>query len=234
MRWPPLLAALAVALTALGAARAGDPGQGAAVWVDAGCGSCHAFAKAGSTGSAAGNAPNLDRWLVPDAMHVGLPVDQFAYRRIYFGGRGMPAFGTTLGAQELDDLVSFVAGHPFTAPAGTPAPLAPLPAPPPLVTATPKTVARWTKQERLPKQAVAGATLFAKTGCLSCHTYLGSGKSRRGGGDLSKIGAAGKSAAWFRRYVARPYAYGNTLMPTYADLTPAQLARLSAFLAASR
>ena len=233
MRWQPLLAVLAVALAVLGVARAGDPGQGAAVWVDAGCGTCHAFAKAGSTGSAAGNAPNLDRWLIPDAMHVGLPVDTFAYRRIYSGGRGMPAFGTTLGAQDLDDLVSFVAGHPFTAPAGTPAPLPPLPAPPPLVTASPKTVARWTKQARLPKQAVAGATLFAKTGCLSCHTYLGSGERRRGAADLSRAGST-HTAAWFRRYVARPYAFGNTLMPTYADLTPAQLARLGAFLAASR
>jgi len=37
-----------------------------------------------------------------------------------------------------------------------------------------------------------------------------------------------------RRYVAQPYAFGNTLMPTYADLTAAQLHDLAAFLVASR
>ncbi len=212
---------------------AGDPAHGAAVWVDAGCGACHAFAKAGSTGSPTSYAPNLDRWLEPDAARLGLPVDIFAYRRIFYGGRGMTAFGTTLSAQDLDDLVSFVAGHPFTAPAGGAQPVPPLPAPPPLVTASARTVARWSQLARLPTRAARGATLFAKTGCLSCHTYLGSGTRRRDAHDLSSIGSKGVAVAWFQRYVARPYRFGNTLMPTYADLETGQLASLAAFLAAS-
>ncbi|HXY16925.1 MAG TPA: c-type cytochrome [Gaiellaceae bacterium] len=212
----------------------GDPTQGAAVWVDAGCGACHAFARAGSTGQSTGNAPNLDRWLAPDAARLKLPVDLFAYRRIYYGGRGMTAYGTTLNTLDLDDLVSFVAGHPFTPPAGPTAPVPPLPAPPPLVTASARTVAKWSLAAHLPARAASGAALFAKIGCLSCHTYLGSGTRRRGAPDLSRIGSKGLALGLVRRYLARPYAFGNTLMPAYADLDPSQLASLAAFLAASR
>lgn len=213
---------------------AGDPARGALVWVNAACGTCHAFSKAGSTGQPGGTAPNLDRWLVPNARRVGLPVALFAYRRIVWGGRGMLAYGTTLSAEELDDLVSFVTGRPFSAPAGGTTPVRPLPAPPPPVTVPAKTVARWSKLERLPKTASQGAAVFAKTGCLSCHTYLGSGKRLRGGADLSRIGAKGKSAAYFRRYVAQPYRFGNNLMPSYTDLGAGELGKLAAFLAASR
>jgi len=212
---------------------AGDPADGAAVWLNAGCGACHAFTKAGSTGQPSGNAPNLDRWLQPDAARLGLTVDSFAYRRIFYGGRGMTAYGTTLSAQDLDDLVSFVAGHRFTAPAGGTQPVPPLPAPPPLVTASAKTVAAWSKTARLPTRAAKGAALFAKTGCLSCHTYLGSGTRRRGAPDLSAIGRKGQTASWFQRYVAQPYAFGNNLMPAYADLGTGQLRSLATFLAAS-
>ena len=228
------MAAVAALLAGAAPARAGDPAHGASVWIDAGCGACHAFTKAGSTGSASSDAPDLDRWLRTDAARVGLAADLFAYRRIYYGGRGMTAYGTTLGAQDLADLVSFVAGDDFSAPAGAVAPVPALPAPPPLVTASAKTVAGWKKAARLPTKAAPGATLFAKVGCLSCHRYLGAGKRQRGAHDLSAIGATGKTAAWFRRYVAAPYASGNTLMPAYADLGAKQLGRLAAFLAASR
>ena len=213
---------------------AGDPAQGAQVWITAGCGACHAFAKAGSTGQTTGDAPDLDRWLAPDAARSKLSVGLFAYRRITWGGRGMTAYGTTLGAQELDDLVSFVSGRPFSAPAGAVAPVAALPAPPPLVTAPARTVAKWAKTAKLPKKALAGAKLFATAGCLSCHTYLGSGKRKRGAPDLSRAGGKGRSLAWLRRYVARPTALGNTLMPTYADLGAGRLQSLAVFLAASR
>ena len=233
-------AAVILALGGGGPARAGsafaagDPAQGAQVWISAGCGACHAFAKAGSTGQTAGDAPDLDRWLAPDAARSRVSVQLFAYRRIYWGGRGMTAYGTTLSAQELDDLVSFVSGRPFSAPAGAVAPVAALPAPPPLVTAPARTVAKWAKTAKLPKKAAQGAAVFAKTGCLSCHTYLGSGTRKRGAPDLSRAGRKGRSLAWLRRYIARPYTLGNTLMPMYADLGASRLQSLAAFLAASR
>lgn len=214
--------------------RAGDPARGAVVWISAGCGACHAFAKAGSTGLPSSTAPDLDRWLEPDAARLHLPVELFVYRRVFYGGRGMGAFGTTLGAEKLDDLVAFVVGRPFTAPAGAVSPVAPLPAPPPLVTASARAVARWSTTARLSRRAAQGAALFARVGCLSCHRYLGSGKRRRGAPDLSREGVKRRSAAWLRRYVARAYTFGNSRMPAYADLTASRLARLAAFLTASR
>jgi mono/diheme cytochrome c family protein len=236
----PVLAAALVVCTGSALARAGsrlqagDPARGAAVWVSAGCGACHAFARAGSTGLPSSTAPDLDRWLEPDAARLHLPVEVFAYRRIFYGGRGMGAFGTTLGSEELDDLVAFVVGRPFTAPAGAVSPVPPLPAPPPLVKAPARAVARWSTTARLPKRAAQGAALFATIGCLSCHTYLGNGVRRRGAPDLSREGVKRRSASWLRRYVARAYTFGNARMPAYADLTATRLSRLAAFLAASR
>ena len=214
--------------------RASDAARGELVWLTSGCGACHAFSKAGSTGLKNSTAPNLDRYLVPNARRVKLPVELFAFSRVYWGGRGMSAYGWTLSAQEIDDLVSFVVGKPFSAPSEGVARVRPLPVPPPLVTAPAATVARWVKLERLPRRAAQGAALFAKTGCLSCHTYLGSGTRRLRAPDLGSIGSTGRSARSFRQYVARPYRYGNDLMPSYADLSTSSLDRISAFLAASR
>jgi mono/diheme cytochrome c family protein len=232
------VAAVAFAVIHLGSARsetavvAGNPTAGAALWVDNGCGACHAFAKAGSTVSA-GVAPNLDRWLAPDAARLKVSVDLLTYRRIVYGGGGMTAYVATLSADDIDNLVSYVTGHDFTAPAGGVAPLPALPPPPPVVTASRRTVARWVRSAHIPRSAVPGATLFARVGCLSCHTYLGSGTRRRGAPDLSHVGQGRESAAWFRTYVAHAYTYGNVLMPSYADLGT-QLRSLAAFLKASR
>ncbi len=232
------VAAVAFAVIQLGSARSGtvvataNPAAGAAVWVDNGCGACHTFAKAGSTAKW-GDAPNLDRWLAPDAARLKVSVDLLTYRRVLYGGGGMTAYVGAIGADDLDNLVSFVTGHNFTAPAGSVAPLPALPPPPPLVTASRRTVARWVRAAHIPRSAVPGARLFASVGCLSCHTYLGSGTRRRGAPDLSHVGRKKTSAAWFRKYVARPYTYGNALMPSYADLGT-KLKGLAAFLKASR
>ncbi len=216
------------------AATAGDPARGALVWLTSGCGACHAFSKTGSTGVKDSTAPNLDRYLVPHARRVKLPVELFVFSRVYWGGRGMSAQGWALSTQEIDDLVSFVVGKPFSAPSEGVARVRPLPVQPPLVTVRAATVARWVKAERLPRRAAQGAALFAKTGCLSCHTYLDSGTRRLRAPDLGSIGRTGRSARSFRRYVARPYASGNTLMPSYADLGTSALDRIAAFLVASR
>jgi mono/diheme cytochrome c family protein len=216
------------------AAGDGDPARGGLVWTSNACGSCHAFSRAGSSGARGANAPNLDRYLVPDARRAKLSTGLFTFARVYWGGRGMSAYGTALSTQELEDLVSFVIATPFSAPSERVAPVPPLPPPPPLVTASSATVARWAKLARLPSRAAQGAALFAKLGCLSCHTYLGSGMRRRGAPDLSKAGLEGRSSRFFVDYVARPYRRGNNLMPTYADVSSGALARIAAFLVASR
>src|SRR5437016_9693228 len=52
-------------------------------------------------------------------------------------------------------------------------------------------VPKWSKKEGFAgnAQAVAGAKLFAVSGCTACHTYLGTGSSNLGAPDLTNIGS---------------------------------------------
>jgi cytochrome c553 len=84
-------------------------------------------------------------------------------------------------------------------------------------------------------QAVAGARIFARAGCLTCHTYLGEGTSNLGAPDLTAIGrASNRSAAGFAAYVANPAKFGDEVMPRFARLGRANVRNLGAFLAASK
>jgi menaquinol-cytochrome c reductase cytochrome b/c subunit len=96
-------------------------------------------------------------------------------------------------------------------------------------------VPSWAEQQGFTgdKQATAGATLFAQSGCLNCHTYLGQGGGLLGAPDLSSIGAT-NDAKFFVQYLTNPAAYGNTVMGSYAYLGADNLASLGAFLAASK
>jgi hypothetical protein len=84
------------------------------------------------------------------------------------------------------------------------------------------------------KQAVAGATIFASSGCTACHTYLGTGSSNLGAPDLSAIGSSGRGVQGFANYVADPSKFGNNVMPKFASLGQAKLLQLGAFLNASK
>jgi menaquinol-cytochrome c reductase cytochrome b/c subunit len=83
------------------------------------------------------------------------------------------------------------------------------------------------------KAAVAGAKLFAVSGCLNCHTYLGQGAGNLGAPDLSAVGQT-SDAAYFVQYLNNPAAFGNTVMGSYSYLGAANLANLGAFLEASK
>jgi cytochrome c oxidase subunit 1 len=75
----------------------GDAAAGATVFEASGCGGCHAFAPAGSTGAV---GPALD----------GTQLTEEQLRTTIAEGRGgMPAFGDRLSEQELADVVAFVA-----------------------------------------------------------------------------------------------------------------------------
>jgi cytochrome c551 len=78
---------------------AGDPAKGKQVFASAGCGSCHTFSEAGSSGSV---GPNLDD-LGPSFDTV---VDQ-----VTNGGGGMPAFKDQLTEQQIRDVAAFVSGQ---------------------------------------------------------------------------------------------------------------------------
>ena len=79
-----------------GAATEGDPASGKKVFASAGCGGCHTFSAAGSTGTV---GPNLD--------DASVDVDA-AVQQVKNGGGGMPAFGDRLSDQEIADVAAFV------------------------------------------------------------------------------------------------------------------------------
>jgi mono/diheme cytochrome c family protein len=79
-----------------GGAAEGDPAAGKDVYASAGCGSCHAFADAGSTGTV---GPDLDQSSVEfDA----------AVTQITDGGGGMPPFGGQLSDEDIANVAAYV------------------------------------------------------------------------------------------------------------------------------
>ena len=83
------------------------------------------------------------------------------------------------------------------------------------------------------QQAEAGATLFAETGCLQCHTYLGQGAGNLGAPDLSEIGQS-NDQEFFVRFLTNPAAFGNQVMGSYSYLGQENLEALGTFLEASK
>ena len=69
---------------------------------------------------------------------------------------------------------------------------------------------------------------------MNCHTYLGAGSSNLGAPDLSEIGASGMTAEDFAAYVANPADFGNTVMPSFANLGEENLRLLGIFLSESK
>jgi menaquinol-cytochrome c reductase cytochrome b/c subunit len=84
------------------------------------------------------------------------------------------------------------------------------------------------------KDAVAGATVFASSGCTACHTYLGTGSSNLGAPDLSAIGKGGQGPQFFSNYVTDPSKFGNNVMPKFGALGDEKLRQLGEFLSASK
>jgi mono/diheme cytochrome c family protein len=209
----------------------GSPARGAAVFQARQCWSCHALDAAGSSGK---SGPDLDRWLGPHAAQMRISVEELTARRIAYGGTGMPSFARDLSAAELADLVAFVVGRPVSVALGGLSPLPASPSPPPETNAKPKAIAGWVTRKKLRGEAARGAAVFGRQGCLSCHRYMGSGRSRFGGPELSNGSSAGRSAAATVAYLRAPARFGNRLMPGYDDLGSRDLRSIAEFLAASR
>lgn len=98
------LLALAFLALATGCGGGDDSGSssnsaGGKVYADAGCGSCHTFKAAGSTGTV---GPNLDE---------EAPSLDEAARKVKSGGGGMPSFEGDLSEQEIRDVAGFVSGE---------------------------------------------------------------------------------------------------------------------------
>lgn len=226
--------------TARGAAApaAGSPSAGRAVFLQLGCGGCHALA-ADATFPTTG-PPLTPEGLAERARSVGKPLGAFVAEAIvspdadiapgYVSGVMRPFKGLT--RTQLDDLVSFLIGAPYTSPPPK------LPANPVAAcTARPScraTVARWVKVAHLPATAVPGAKIVASVGCLSCHRYLGTGV-RGPGPDLTREGLRGRSAAELLRRLRCPACVRKgSVMPSFAALGDANLRSVVTFLRASR
>ena len=91
-------------------------------------------------------------------------------------------------------------------------------------------VGEWTQTQGLSEEGAQGATLFAESGCMNCHTYLGAGSSNLGAPDLTQIGAENRGVDYFHRYVANPSEFGNNVMPKFGSLGPVLLHQLAVFL----
>src|ERR671934_1102906 len=95
-------------------------------------------------------------------------------------------------------------------------------------------VPTWAKREGFSgnANAVAGAKLFAQSGCTSCHTYLGTGSSNLGAPDLTSIGKTNPNAKFFSDYVSDPRKFGNKVMPVFGNLgSPQNIRNIGIFLA---
>jgi mono/diheme cytochrome c family protein len=76
----------------------GDAAAGKEVFASAGCGGCHTFSAAGSSGSV---GPNLDD-ASPSYDHV--------VKQVTDGGGAMPSFKGKLTEQQIQDVAAFVSG----------------------------------------------------------------------------------------------------------------------------
>ena len=83
-----------------GGSGTGDAANGEEVFASAGCGGCHTFEAAGSTGSV---GPNLDE-LAPSKFDE-------VVEQVTNGGGAMPAFAGELSEQEIRDVATYVSSR---------------------------------------------------------------------------------------------------------------------------
>ena len=96
-------------------------------------------------------------------------------------------------------------------------------------------VPEWVKKENLPKNAVAGARLFAQAGCLNCHSYINTGGGFAGAPNLTAEGAKNKGVDFQIRHLKCPSCVNpGSPMPPFAGLGEQNLRNLAIFLEASK
>jgi menaquinol-cytochrome c reductase cytochrome b/c subunit len=98
-------------------------------------------------------------------------------------------------------------------------------------------VPTWAKDQGFTgnQAAIAGAKLFAVSGCLNCHTYESDGGHNLGAPVLTDEGAKNKGVAFQIAHLKCPACVNpGSPMPSFAGLGDANLKKLAAFLEASK
>ena len=98
-------------------------------------------------------------------------------------------------------------------------------------------VPSWAKKQGFANnpKAIAGAKLFAVSGCLNCHTYLGLGGGFAGAPNLTAEGAKNKGIDFQIRHLENPAGVNpGSPMPSFQGLGTANLTKLATFLEASK
>jgi menaquinol-cytochrome c reductase cytochrome b/c subunit len=98
-------------------------------------------------------------------------------------------------------------------------------------------VPQWAKKQGFENnpEAIAGAKLFAQSGCLNCHTYLGEGGHNLGAPELTAEGAKNKGIAFQVAHLKCPACVNpGSPMPSFAGLGEQRLTQIAHFLEASK
>jgi menaquinol-cytochrome c reductase cytochrome b/c subunit len=93
----------------------------------------------------------------------------------------------------------------------------------------------WVKQQKLPQNAVPGAKLFARSGCLNCHTYLNVGGEQLGAPNLTAEGSKNKGVTFQVEHLKCPSCVNKgSPMPSFAAFPEGDLRSIAVFLEASK
>jgi mono/diheme cytochrome c family protein len=98
-------------------------------------------------------------------------------------------------------------------------------------------VPNWAKEQGFANNqtAVQGAELFARSGCGTCHTYLGAGSSNLGAPDLTEEGSKKKGIQFQVDHLKCPSCVSpGSPMPVFEQLGEENLHKLAVFLEASK
>jgi cytochrome c2 len=98
-------------------------------------------------------------------------------------------------------------------------------------------VPEWAKQQGFEgnTEAEEGAALFAESGCLTCHIYLGAGAQNLGAPELTEEGARNKGVQWQVDHLKCPSCLvPGSPMPSFAGLGDENLRKIAIFLEASK
>ena len=98
-------------------------------------------------------------------------------------------------------------------------------------------VPTWAKEQGFADDPVAveGATLFAESGCLNCHVYLGAGGQNLGAPELTEEGLKNRGVQWQVDHLKNPGSkVPGSPMPSFADLGEENLVKIATFLEASK